>query len=62
MFLIYECWKWYTVGNLRQDVAVFGMYLKFRGWASTKAHLAGLFNVWENSEVLIEISAGRLQD
>ena len=59
MFLIYECWKWYTVGNLRQDVAIFGIYLKLRGAGhSTKAHLAGLFNVWENSEVLIEISAG----
>ena len=59
MFLIYECWKWYTVGKLRQDVAIFGIYLKLRGAGhSTKAHLAGLFNVWENSEVLIEISAG----
>ena len=35
------------------------MYLKLRGAGhSPKAHLAGLFNVWENSEVLIEISAG----
>lgn len=51
--------NWYTVGNLWQDVATFGMYLKLRGAGhSPKAHLAGLFNVWENSEVLIEISAG----